>query len=166
MYRKLDDFLADLEAQREATLKVLGALTDASLAQRVTPEGRTLGRLAWHLVGTLGEMPAAAGLATDASRAEEAVPAQTAAIAAAYRAASEAMEGAVRQCWTDGDLAAAVELYGERWERGRVLRAVIDHENHHRGQMTVLMRQAGLPVPGVFGPSREEWAALGLSVQE
>ena len=46
MYRKLDDFLADLEAQREATLKVLGALTDASLAQRVTPEGRTLGRLA------------------------------------------------------------------------------------------------------------------------
>jgi uncharacterized damage-inducible protein DinB len=31
--------------------------------------------------------------------------------------------------------------------------------------MTVLMRQAGLPVPGVVGPSKEEWAAMGMPVQ-
>jgi hypothetical protein len=28
--------------------------------------------------------------------------------------------------------------------------------------MTVLMRQAGLKVPGVYGPAREEWAAYGM----
>ena len=28
--------------------------------------------------------------------------------------------------------------------------------------MTVLMRQAGVPVPGMYGPSKEEWAAMGL----
>jgi uncharacterized damage-inducible protein DinB len=32
--------------------------------------------------------------------------------------------------------------------------------------MTVLMRQAGLPVPGLYGPSKEEWAAMGMSPME
>ena len=47
-----------------------------------------------------------------------------------------------------------------------MLSALIRHEAHHRGQMTVLMRQAGLTVPGVYGPSREEWVAYGMPVQE
>ncbi|MHB8840055.1 MAG: DinB family protein, partial [Gemmatimonadaceae bacterium] len=40
--------------------------------------------------------------------------------------------------------------------RGFVLTVLMNHQWHHRGQMTVLMRQAGLSVPGVCGPSREE----------
>jgi uncharacterized damage-inducible protein DinB len=39
---------------------------------------------------------------------------------------------------------------------------IIKHIIHHRGQMTVLMRQAGLKVPGVYGPAREEWEKIGL----
>jgi uncharacterized damage-inducible protein DinB len=39
---------------------------------------------------------------------------------------------------------------------------LIQHQAHHRGQMTVLMRQAGLPVPGIYGPSKEEWANFGM----
>jgi uncharacterized damage-inducible protein DinB len=46
------------------------------------------------------------------------------------------------------------------------LQALISHEIHHRGQMTVLMRQAGLKVPGIYGPAREEWAAYGMPAQE
>ena len=42
------------------------------------------------------------------------------------------------------------------------LMTLINHQNHHRGQMTVLMRQAGLTVPGVYGPAKEEWAAAGM----
>ena len=36
------------------------------------------------------------------------------------------------------------------------------HQTHHRGQMIVLMRQAGLNVPGIYGPAHEEWAAYGM----
>jgi uncharacterized damage-inducible protein DinB len=43
-----------------------------------------------------------------------------------------------------------------------VLSIVLSHQTHHRGQMTVLMRQAGVPVPGMYGPSREEWEAMGV----
>ena len=30
--------------------------------------------------------------------------------------------------------------------------------------MTVLMRQAGLRVPGFYGPVREDWAQWGMEV--
>jgi len=54
-------------------------------------------------------------------------------------------------------------MYGETWPRGVTLFALIAHQAHHRGQMTVLMRQAGLTVPGVYGPSSEEWQAHGMA---
>ena len=54
-------------------------------------------------------------------------------------------------------------MYGESWKRGFTLDVLVRHQTHHRGQMTVLMRQAGLRVPGVCGPAREDWAAYGQS---
>ncbi len=59
-------------------------------------------------------------------------------------------------------LSEMIPMYGEQWPRGLALAMLISHETHHRGQMTVLMRQAGVPVPGVSGPSREEWEAMGM----
>jgi uncharacterized damage-inducible protein DinB len=53
-------------------------------------------------------------------------------------------------------------MYGSTWRRGDILASLVHHQIHHRGQMTVLMRQAGLVVPGVYGPAREEWAAMGM----
>ena len=56
-------------------------------------------------------------------------------------------------------------MYGMNWTRGYALLAMTKHRAHHRGQMTVLMRQAELPVVGIYGPAREEWAAKGLPPQ-
>jgi uncharacterized damage-inducible protein DinB len=41
---------------------------------------------------------------------------------------------------------------------------LVTHQTHHRAQMTVLMRQAGLQVPGIYGPVKEGWAAYGMNV--
>ena len=59
-----------------------------------------------------------------------------------------------------------VDIYGERWQNGFTVFALIAHQAHHRGQMTVFMRQAGLRVPGVYGPAREEWATMGMAAME
>jgi uncharacterized damage-inducible protein DinB len=40
------------------------------------------------------------------------------------------------------------------------------HEIHHRAQMTVLMRQAGLKVPGLYGPAKEEWSQYNMPPME
>ena len=166
MYRRIADFLEDFAQENAATLKVLGRLTDESLGQRVTADGRSIGRLSWHIVDTLYEMPASAGLATEAEATHAPVPATAAEIASAYERAAAAVRAAVTAGWSDDDLDGEIPLYGDTWKRGKVLSALIRHEAHHRGQITVLMRQAGLTVPGVYGPAREEWVAYGMPVQE
>lgn len=166
MFRTVADFSRAWQGESANTYKMLSALTDASLAQRVTPEGRSLGRLAWHVVQTLGEMGGHAGLAIEAANEKTPQPATAAAIAEAYKAGAAAVEKAVGSSWTDADLPGEIEMYGEKWTRGQSLLALMAHEIHHRAQMTVLMRQAGLKVPGVYGPAREEWAAYGMPAQE
>jgi uncharacterized damage-inducible protein DinB len=165
MYRRIDDFLADWKQESEGTLKLLGALTDASLSQKVCAEGRTLGFIAWHLVLTLGEMPARAGLIFDAPPEDSPEPSRAAGIVERYRSCALALAEKVRESWTDAQLDDDLSLYGSTWKKGAVLSTIISHEAHHRGQMTVLMRQAGIKVPGVCGPSREEWAMFGMEAQ-
>jgi uncharacterized damage-inducible protein DinB len=163
MFRKVYDFVADFREESEATGKLLAALTDASLAQRVSPEGRSLGQIAWHITLTLGEMLAHAQLAVAGTPADAPVPATVAELVAAYRRQAQAAVTAVAEAWNDAMLAEEIPMYGESWPRGKVLSALIRHEVHHRGQITVLARQAGVVIPGVYGPAREEWAALGIS---
>jgi len=162
MFRRIEDFLEGWQNETEATLKILRACTDRSLAQPVAPGGRTLGRLAWHVTLTLPEMMGHAGLDVAGPAPESPVPA-LAAIVQAYASGAHAVRDAVSRQWTDEMLAERVPMYGESWRRGDVLSALLAHQAHHRGQMTVLMRQAGLVVPGIYGPAAEEWALMGMS---
>ena len=163
MYRTVADFLSDWTQESQSTLKVMRALTDASLAQQVTNDGRSLGRLAWHVTGSIAEMLTHAGIGLSGLPSEETpIPSSAAHIADEYERAAAAAAKRIAVEWTDADLPGEVPMYGERWTRAFVLAVLVRHQAHHRGQMTVLMRQAGLAVPGVYGPAREEWAAMGM----
>ena len=166
MFRKVDDFVRDWQYEMDATLKVFRALTDESLGQRVTPEGRSLGRLAWHLTQSLPEMLTRTGLTVHGPGEDEPVPASAAAIASAYEEAAASMLEQIRTQWQDDTLLELKDMYGEQWPNGVTLSALVKHQVHHRGQMTVLMRQAGLKVPGIYGPAREEWAAWNMPAPE
>ena len=65
MYRKIADFLNAWETESKATQKVLDAISDGSLQQRVFDGHRTLGRIAWHIVTTIPEMMVNTGLELD-----------------------------------------------------------------------------------------------------
>jgi uncharacterized damage-inducible protein DinB len=162
MYYKIEDFLNDWEYEREATLKMLTNLTDESLNQRVTPQGRSLGFLAWHITVSIGEMMSRTGLKVDAPDENSDAPASAMAIKTAYNAASASLEEEIKSNWDDDTLIIEDDMYGQNWKRGTTLGILITHQTHHRGQMTVLMRQAGLKVPGIYGPSYEEWAVMGM----
>ena len=161
MYRRLDDFSKAWDGETDATLKVFRQLTDASLGQQVTADGRSLGFIAWHITASIAEMLNRTGLSVEGPVHEE-PPATAAAIVEAYGKAARSAAEQVRSRWTDATLDETREMYGEQWTVGFTLAALVGHQTHHRGQMTVLMRQAGLPVPGVYGPSREEWSAMGM----
>ncbi len=161
MLRKIEDFQKDWAYEAEMTTKVLRTLTNESLGQKVTPEGRSLGFLGWHLTQTLGEMLALVGLKIAAPEETAECPAEASEIADAYEKAAKSVADEVNANWTDETLLQEDSMYGDTWSRGLTLFYLIAHQAHHRGQMTVLMRQAGLPVPGVYGPAKEDWAAMG-----
>lgn len=161
MFRKIEDFKKAWDYEAEMTGKLLLELTDGSLGQKVNEEGRTLGFLAWHLTMTLHEMLGLVGLTIDAPSPDSACPSSAAEIAGIYGIGGKSVGDEVTKNWTDETLLIEDEMYGETWSRGMTLFYLIAHQAHHRGQITVLMRQAGLRLPGIYGPAREEWAAFG-----
>ncbi|MCJ8008550.1 DinB family protein [Lederbergia wuyishanensis] len=166
MYTTIEDFLVDWGHESGSTQKILDVLTDESLSQEVSPQDRTLGRIAWHIVTTLDEMIGRTGLKFKAALHDSKVPQSAREITEAYKNSSDAMVTAIREQWTDDSLKEEKDMYGEMWSISTTLKVLITHQAHHRGQMTVLMRQAGLVVPGVYGPAREEWAAFGGQAPE
>jgi uncharacterized damage-inducible protein DinB len=162
MFRTIEDFQKAWAYETEMTGKVLLNLTDESLGQKVTEDGRSLGFLAWHLTVTLHEMLALVGLTIDAPAPETEGPTSAADIARIYGIGGKSVADEVEKNWTNETLLIEDEMYGETWSRGNTLFYLLLHQTHHRGQMTTLMRQAGLRVPGIYGPSKEEWAAFGI----
>ena len=107
---------------------------------------------------TLGEL----GMPIDAPGEKDPMPASAAAIADAYEKCAPSVAQAIQSHWTDDQLSGYISIYGQSWTRSNLLASLLAHSCHHRGQMTVLMRQAGLKVPGVYGPSKEEWANYAM----
>ena len=163
MFTKIEHFKGAWGYEAEATSKILQALNDNSLSQKVTNDHRNLGRMAWHLVVTIPEMCGRMGLKIDGPAEHDPIPANAATIKKAYDTASKSLLDQIIANWKDETLMTEDDMYGERWKRGASLSALISHQIHHRGQMTVLMRQAGLAVPGVYGPSLEEWSNYGAN---
>jgi uncharacterized damage-inducible protein DinB len=162
MFKSIQAFEAEWTNETAATEKLLAALTDESLSQRITPNNRSLGQLGAHLVTSIHEMLTRTGLSFETPLGHDQIPVSVSEITQAYRKTSDAMLQAIRSQWTDESLALLSEMYGEQWPNGLTLRILIQHEVHHRGQMTVLMRQAGLRVPGMYGPALEDWSEWGM----
>ena len=166
MFTSVSAFLQLWEKESELTQQILDGLTEGSLKQSVTQEDRTIGRLAWHIVTTIPEMMSKTGLIIDSIGENAPIPNSAKEIAASYHEISNEMVIAIRTQWDDQTLLEERDMYGETWTIGVTLNVLINHQIHHRGQMTILMRQAGLRVPGIYGPSREEWTEFGMEPPE
>ncbi len=166
MYRNVDDFIRDWEHECQATERVLGAITDKALSQAVAPGHRTLGRLAWHIVTTVPEMMNRTGLAVTGPNVDAPTPATVEAIRAGYSQVAKSLVQQIKAKWDDAALLNEDEMYGERWNRGTTITALLLHQAHHRGEMFVLLRQAGIQPPGIYGPVMEEWSQYGMPAPE
>jgi uncharacterized damage-inducible protein DinB len=166
MITSIKDFAAEWRTCSEDTGKIFAALTQESLSQAVVDDHRNIGRIAWHIVLTIPEMCGRTGLKVEGPAETDPVPATVEEIRDAYETVSKSLAEQIAKHWNDTTLQKEDDMYGETWKRGMTLTILMNHEIHHRGQITVLMRQAGLKVPGVFGPSKEEWSQYGMAVPE
>ncbi|MCG7345966.1 DinB family protein [Sporosarcina sp. ACRSL] len=154
MYRTVEDFIQDWTASAEGTLNVIKAITNDRLEQSIVEGHSSLGWLAWHLTGSIGFFGGMAGLTTEAPDHSQPIPTDVEEIVATYEKAMNSIKSDATKL-TDESLLEAVPAFGTEIPRGNLLRTLIDHQTHHRGQMTVLLRQAGLNVPPVMGPTKE-----------
>jgi uncharacterized damage-inducible protein DinB len=161
MFISIEQFKQEWQAESDNTRKIFSALTDESLKQPITEGHRTLGRIAWHIVQTLPDMGGQTGLKVDGPAEDAPVPVSAERIKQAYDTAAKSLLEQVTKNWTDETLNLEDDMFGQKWKRGLSLYILFKHESHHRAQMTVLMRQAGLKVPGIRGPAKEEWSQYG-----
>jgi uncharacterized damage-inducible protein DinB len=162
MYTSISEFIEEWNQEAESTQRVLDALTDQSLQQEVSQNDRTLGRVAWHIVTSTPGMLNEFGLSAQLVEQSDNVPTSAKKIADTFRTVSNNAAEAVRQQWNDESLKEKKEVFFREMQKAMMLSLLMKHIIHHRGQMTILMRQAGLTVPGIYGPAREEWSKIGM----
>jgi uncharacterized damage-inducible protein DinB len=160
----IDTMLQELEQEAQTTRRVLERVPNDRLSWRPHAKARTLGQLAWHVatvpagVAALATSPSPAQVpdfAEDPSpaSASELVPMLEQSIARAKQVLGTmddaAVAGTLRLVRGDRELLAIA--------RGAFLRSImLNHWYHHRGQLSVYLRELDLPVPSIYGPSADE----------
>jgi len=160
----IDDILQELEQETQTTRRVLERVPDNQLAWRPHEKARTLGQLALHVAmvpGGVAELvaspsPAQAPQFTDdpsPKSASELIPTLDQSIAKAKKVLGGMDDATLMATWR--------LMQGERElfavPRVALLRSImLNHWYHHRGQLTVYLRELGVPVPSIYGPSADE----------
>jgi len=162
MFRTIADFDNVWQTELEATQKVLKHVTTKSLTEVVHPDIRSLERSAWHIVTSIPEMAERTGLKLEGPRHEDPIPGTAKEIFDAYNVVAISLLETIKKQWTDKDLLVEDDMYGEKWTRSKTLGVLVNHQIHHRAQMMVVMRLLGLGVPGIYGPTKEEWSSFGM----
>lgn len=154
MYRHVEDFISDWSASAKGTLKVMQSIPNDKMDVAIVDGHNSLGWLSWHLVGVAGAFGHFAGLQIPAPGPAMKQPETMDEIIEAYEKVVAAYKTEVNTLSVE-QLTEEVAAFGGMMPRGKLLRVLIDHQIHHLGQMTVLLRQAGLNVPPVMGPTQE-----------
>ncbi len=159
----IDGLLQELEQEAETTRRVLERVPDDRLGWRPHPKARTLGELALHVAivpGAVAELvaspsPAQVPQFVDPApkSASELIPALDQSIGKAKNALGSMDDAALLATWRM--MRGERELFAV--PRVALLRSImLNHWYHHRGQLTVYLRELGVPVPSVYGPSADE----------
>jgi uncharacterized damage-inducible protein DinB len=159
----LDRFRAVWDMEAGLTTKLLAALPADQYDFRPDPGGRSLGEIAWHLSEIEGYI--SHGITQGAVTFQEAPPnmqrpREVRLLAPGYRRVHEEAVARLADL-TEPQLDGELPFTDRRMPLRDILwGAMLMHLIHHRGQLSLLCRLAGGTPPGIYGPNREEMAAL------
>jgi uncharacterized damage-inducible protein DinB len=158
----IEALLQELEQEAQTTRRVLERVPGDRLAWKPHDKSMSLGQLALHVATVPGAVAEIAGQSPfplpeftqpSATSAAELIPALEQSVAKAREILLAMDDAALARTWraVDGDrevMALPV---------GALLRSImLNHWYHHRGQLSVYLRQVGAPVPSIYGPSADE----------
>ena len=155
-------FVQELEQETATTRRVLERVPNDKLDWRPHPKSMSLGQLALHVAtipGNVAELltrspvPVPQFTQPAASSASELMPALDESVSKAKQVLGTMDDAAMGSIWR--------LVHGDREimavPRGAMFRAImLNHWYHHRGQLSVYLRELGVPVPSIYGPSADE----------
>ncbi len=160
---ELDRFRTVWDTESGLTVKLLEALPADQYDVRPAPGNRSIGEMAWHLAEIEGYITL--GIANGAVTFQEAPPnmqrpREVRQLAPGYQRVHQ--EAVTRLAnLTDADLDREIPFIDRPMPiRDLLWGAILMHSIHHRGQLSLMCRLAGGVAPGIYGPNREEMAAM------
>ena len=168
----IESLLQELEQEAQTTRRVLERVPEDRLAWKPHDKSMSLGQLALHVATTPGFV--AEFCQQSPFQMPKFTQPSATSTAELMRALDESI-GKARQILRGMDDAALGKTWrvvdGERevmaMPVGAVMRTImLNHWYHHRGQLSVYLRQVGAKVPSIYGPSADEnpFAAQPASV--
>ena len=160
---ELEMFFASWDREAANTMKVLQALPPSQYDFRPDATGRSLGELAWHLAEgdayiSLGVERGQFTMGVKPPHIER--PRAIEELAPGYQRIHREAVDRLRHL-TPEDLDRTIQFFtGPMTIRDILASAILAHGIHHRGQLTLMCRLAGGQTPGLYGPNREEMAAM------
>ena len=159
----VDGILQELEQEAQTTRRLLERVPEERLTWRPHAKARTLGELALHVATVPGGVaefvsqpsPVQAPQFTDPSplAASELLPALDESIAKAKKILGEMDDTALLETWRimngDREIFAIPRI-------GFVRSIMLNHWYHHRGQLSVYLRELDVPIPSIYGPTADE----------
>ena len=157
---ELERFIDVWDREAAKTVKLLKTIPSDQYDFRPDPEGRSIGEMAWHLAEgeAYGSFFAVkGGYSMDERPPGMQRPKSVEALAPEFervhREARERLNG-----YSAEDLDRPIKTFGgDVPMRDHLWDFIVLHGAHHRGQLTMMIRQAGGKPAGMFGPTREEF---------
>jgi uncharacterized damage-inducible protein DinB len=165
---ELDRFRRVWDMEAELTTKLLEALPTTQYDFRPDPGGRSLAEMPWHLSEVEGYIRY--GISKGAVTFQEAPPnmkrpREVQLLAPGYRRVHEEAVARLADL-TEAQLDRELPFADRRMPiRDMLWGAILMHLVHHRGQLSLMCRLAGGTPPGIYGPNREETAAMRERMQ-
>ena len=162
MRTAIDALIQKLDQEARTTRRVLERVPADKLAWKPHEKSMSLGQLALHVAtcpGAIAEMsqhspfPVPEFTQPSAKSASELVPTLDQSVAKAKEILGSMSDADLGKMWRA--VAGNTEVFA--LPVGAVLRTImLNHWYHHRGQLSVYLRQVGALVPSIYGPSADE----------
>jgi len=160
----IDGLLQEFEMEAQTTRRVLERVPSDQLTWRPHVKSRTLGDLALHVAGVpagVAQLAAAPSPAQAPDFADPPSPRHASELVAALDQSIATVKATLGGMDDEAMMATWRLMRGDRelvaLPRAAFLRSImLNHWYHHRGQLTVYLRELNVPIPSIYGPSADE----------
>ena len=169
MQNELETFLGMWDYEAQNTLRLLRALPVHQYDFRPDLGGRSLGELAWHLAE--GDAYMSYGIESGQFTMEMKPPnidrpRTVEELAPGFERIHNEAAARIRKLKPEDFDRTITFITGQPMTiRDLLWGALFLHNVHHRGQLSLMCRLAGGVAPGLYGPNREEMAAMRASAR-